>query len=94
MIGVADSYDYFMDGRKWFFGGLLLVVGLDTVDSFLKSLEWGLRPIFIPPSAAHVLVAPAGIASRRRSVKLSGAVVCFFLQLLYMFSEVGVLGSW
>ena len=36
MDGVGDSYAYFMEGRRWFFGVLLVVVALDVVDTFLK----------------------------------------------------------
>lgn len=94
MVEVEDSYSYFMDGRKWFFGGLLLVVVLDTVDSFLKSTEWGLRPIFLVQSGIYVVAAVAGMTSNRRGVQLAGAVAAFSVQLLYMFLEVGILGAW
>ncbi len=94
LAGVEDSYDYFMDGRTWFFWGLILLVGLDTVDSFLKGTGWGLRPIFLVQSGIFVAVAIVGMLSNRRSVQLAGAVTAFGAQMVYMFREVGVLGSW
>jgi len=94
LAGVVDSYAYFMDGRRWFFSGLVLVVGLDTVDSFLKGTDWGLRPVFLLQSAVYVVAAIVGIVSNRRSVQLAGAIFAFAVQMVYMFREVGVLGSW
>ncbi|MCL7926292.1 MAG: hypothetical protein M8841_00765 [marine benthic group bacterium] len=94
MEGVGDSFEYFMDGRKWFFWGLILLVGLDTIDSFLKSAEWGLRPFYLMQSGVIVAAALAGLMSTRRSVQLVGAVAAFAVQMAYMFREVGVLGSW
>ena len=94
LVGVDDSYSYFMDVRRWFFGGMLLVIGLDTIDSFLKSTEWGLRPFYLFQSSVFVVAAVVGIISNRRSVQLAAAVASFAMQLIYMFLEVGVLGSW
>lgn len=94
MVGVGDSYAYFMDGRKWFFWGLIVLVALDTVDSFLKGTDWGLRPIFLFQSGVYVTAAAVGMLSSRRSVQLAGAIAALILQFLYMFREVGVLGSW
>ena len=41
MNGVTDSYEYFMRGRKWFFGTLLLLLPIDIADTFLKGNAWG-----------------------------------------------------
>jgi len=94
MDRVSDSYAYFMEGRKWFFGGLVCLVVLDTLDSFLKSAEWGMRPIFLAQSAFNLGAAVVGIASERRGVQLACASVAFAVQMVYMFQEVGVLGAW
>lgn len=94
MAGVVDSYAYFMDGRKWFFWGVLVVIGLDTVDSFLKGTAWGLRPFYLFQSGVLIAAALAGMISKRHSVQLAAAVAAFTVQLVYMFREVGVLGSW
>ena len=92
--GVEDSFAYFMDGRRWFFFGLVLLVVIDTVDSFLKSTEWGLRPVYVVQSAVYLVACITGILSERRSVQLAGAAAAFGTQMLYMFSEMGVLGAW
>lgn len=94
MIGVEDSYEYFMDGRHWFFLGVLSVTALDLVDSFLKGTEWGLRPSYLFQTVVLVVAAVAGILSTRRSVQLACAVAGVVIQLTYMFMEVGILGSW
>ncbi len=94
MDRVSDSYAYFMEGRKWFFGGLVCLVVLDTLDSFLKSAEWGMRPIFLAQSTFNLGAAVVGIASERRGVQLACASVAFAVQMVYMFQEVGVLGAW
>lgn len=94
LAGVEDSYAYFMDVRRWFFWGLILLVGLDTVDSFLKGTDWGLRPIFLFQSGVYLAAAVAGMLSNRRSVQLAGGIAALGLQFVYMFREVGVLGSW
>jgi hypothetical protein len=94
MAGVNDSYAYFMDGRKWFFWGLLLVIALDTVDSFLKGTAWTLRPFSLFYWLVFIVAAVAGMISTRRSIQLACATAAVTVQLVYMFREVGVLGSW
>jgi hypothetical protein len=94
LTGVVDPYAYFMNGRRWFFWGLILVVGLDTADSFLKGTDWGLRPIALVLSGITLATAIVGMISTRRSVQLAGAITAFSAQLVYMFREVGVMGSW
>jgi hypothetical protein len=94
MDRVSDSYAYFMEGRKWFFGGLVGLVVLDTLDSFLKGAEWGMRPILLAQSVINLGAAVVGMASERRGVQLACASVAFALQMVYMFQAVGVLGAW
>ncbi|MGW8282088.1 MAG: hypothetical protein ACWGON_02205 [Gemmatimonadota bacterium] len=94
MAGIRDSYQYFMEGRRWFFGASLVAIGMDVIDSFLKSAEWGMRPEFLVQTTFFASAAIVGIVSNRRSVQLGAAIVAFAVQLIYMFSEVGVLGSW
>lgn len=57
MEGVNDSYEFFMEGRKWYFGALLFVLGLDVMDTFLKGFDWGIRPAVL---IQYVLIATAG----------------------------------
>lgn len=94
MRGVTDSYAYFMEGRKWFFGALLLMQAVDIADTFLKGYEWGLRPAVLITYAVTFAVAITGIISERRSFQLGAAIVAFSSQLLYIFQELNVLGSW
>jgi len=94
MRGVSDSYAHFMEGRKWFFGTLLLMQAIDVVDTFLKGYAWGLRPAVIAVYFITVSVAIVGIVSRRRAIQLGVAVVAVASQFLYTTQELGVLGSW
>jgi hypothetical protein len=94
MRGVSDSYAYFMEGRKWFFGTLLLMQAIDVADTFLKSYEWGMRPEVFATYLITVLVATTGIISERRSIQLGVAAVALVSQLLYLTQEIGILGSW
>lgn len=94
MEGVADSYVYFMEGRRWFFAALLFTVGLDVVDTFLKGTDWGLRPVFVVQTAIFLAACIVGALSERRRVQLTTAATAFTVQMVYMFQELGILGSW
>ena len=94
MQGVTDSYAYFMEGRKWFFGALLFLIAFDIADTFLKGSAWGLRPIVMVNYSVNITVAITCIFAERRSVQLTAAIVAFSAQLYYLFGELGVLGSW
>ena len=94
MHGVTDTYSNFRDGRKWFFGTLLLVQAIDIFDTFLKGFEWGMRIDSVGIIAVTVAMAITGFISERRSVQLGVAIVAFTSQLLYLFRSLGVLGSW
>lgn len=93
MDRVDDSYRFFMEGRKWFFGMHLLVVGMDVADSFLKGMEWGVRPILLFQFGVFIAASIAGLLSDRRAVQIVAAASCFTVQLIYMFQELGVLGA-
>ena len=92
MQGVTRSYDYFMKGRKWFFGALLLVQAMDIGDSFVKGYDWGMRPELLSLYVVTIAVAITGIISESRSVQLGTAGVAVTSQLLFMFQELNVLG--
>ena len=94
MHGVTDTYSSFRDGRKWFFGTLLLVQAIDIFDTFLKGFEWVMRIESVSIIAVTVTMAIIGFISERRSVQLGVAIIAFTSQLLYVFRELGVLGSW
>lgn len=94
MEGVEDSFEYFVQGRAWFFGLLLLSQVVDVIDTFLKGVDWGMRPEFL----AQVLVfgggCLVGFATGRRGPLLVVAVTMFLFQLGYLFAEVATLGGW
>jgi hypothetical protein len=94
MEGVQDSYTYFMAGRRWFFGAVLLANGVDVVDSLLKGTSWALRPMYLFQLAVYAVVAVVGMRSSRRSVQLAIAIVMFAFQVLYTWEELDILGSW
>lgn len=94
MRGVADTYEYFIKGRRWFFGGLIITQLIDIFDTFLKGYEWGTRPVFLLTYLLVFVVAFIGIFAKRRSIQLTIAVIAFANQLWYVIQELAVLGSW
>ena len=94
MEGMRDSFEYFVEGRRWFFGALLIAIGLDIADTFLKGADWGARPVFVAQTATYVVLCVIGISTSRRNLQLAAAAVAFGVQMTYMFSELGILGSW
>ena len=94
MERVSDSYAFFMEGRNWFFGAHLFVISIDIVDTFLKGAEWGLRPSVLGQYAVVIAASVVGIISERRRVQVVAAAAAFASQLIYMFQDLGVLGSW
>lgn len=93
MKRLSDSYAFFMEGRRWFFGGHLFVLAMDVVDSFLKGVEWGLRPALLIQYGLFVGASIAGLVSERRAVQVAAATSAFVVQLVYMFQELGMLPS-
>jgi len=101
MRGVSNGYEYFMQGRKWFFGVLILIVPIDMADSFLKGDDYNWRAAYEfrlfgasiwiswgPPLIAYIV----GIVAKRRAFQLAAAILAFTGQLIYVFQELGVLG--
>lgn len=89
--GVEDSYSYFMEGRRWFFGANIVGVTFDVFDTLLKGGGYGPRHAALWLSAVYVAAAVAGLTSSRRTVQLAAAVISFVLQIAYMFQQLGVL---
>ncbi len=94
MEGVADSYDYFVAGRPWFFGTLFVANLLDVVDTFLKGADWGLSPYNLGMFGVIPVVCVIGILSERRGVQLGIAATVFLMMFIHAFRQLGVLGSW
>ena len=93
MERLNDSYAFFMEGRRWFFGTLLVVNAFDIADTFLKGMDWGVRPIALLGYAVFIASSVAGIVSERRAIQVAAAAAAFTFQLIYMFQELGILGS-
>lgn len=92
MERLTDSYAFFMEGRKWFFGIHLFVLGVDIIDSFLKGVEFGLRPSVLMQYGVFVAASIVGLSTERRPIQLAAAAAVFVVQLMYMFMTLGMLG--
>jgi hypothetical protein len=91
--GVQDSYRYFMEGRRWFFGANIAGVIFDVFDTLLKGAGYSALPSAMWMSGVYLLASLAGLFSSRRTVQLFAAATSFTLQLVYMFQQLGVLGG-
>jgi len=91
--GVGDSYSYFMEGRRWFFGVSILAMVFDIFDTLLKGSDYAVLPAAMWYTVFSILVVLAALFSRRRIVQLAAATICFGLQMVYMFQQLGVLGD-
>jgi len=93
MQGITKSYEYFMGGRKWFFGTFLLITAIDIGDTFMKGIDWAMRLEVWYEVFTSTAVPIVGILSKRRAIQLGLAVIALALQLLIMFLDWGVLRS-
>jgi hypothetical protein len=94
MKGITDSYEYFMAGRRWFFGAFFVATAFDVVDSFLKGFDWGMQPSYLTLWAIYIAAGIVGIVSKTRGVQRLAAAVPFVSQIVNIFSDLRVLGSW
>ena len=94
MKGVTDSYEYFMAGRRWFFGAFFVATAFDVVDSFLKGFDWGMQQSYLTLWAIYIAAGIVGIVSKTRGVQRLAAAVPFVSQIVNIFSDLRVLGSW
>lgn len=94
MDEVHDSYEYFMNGRYWFFSIVLLAIGFDIVDTFLKGREWGLRPVYLTQILIQLTGCATAMLVDRRGVQLAVALILFLLLSGFLFLQVATLGSW
>ncbi len=92
--GVSDSYEYFMAGRKWFFGTFLALQAWDVADSFLKGAAWGARPAYFLVLGVYVSAGIAGMASKRRAVQRLAPASALTVYVFFTFVDTGVLGAW
>ena len=66
---------------------------LDLVDTFLKGVDWGARPIVLIQTAFVFTFCVVGSVSENKVVQLGIALILLSIGLFYMFSGLGVLGS-
>ena len=90
--GVGDSYRYFMEGRRWFFGVAILGMVLDVFDTLLKGTDYSVFTAAMWFTVVSIAVVLVALFSDRRIAQLTAAVFCFGLQAMYMFQQLGVLG--
>lgn len=93
LSGVRDSYRYFMEGRRWFFGANIVAVIFDVFDTLLKGAGYSALPAAMLSTPVYLLASVAGLLSSRRTVQLFAAATSFMLQIVYMFQQLGVLGG-
>lgn len=91
MEGLDESYGYLMSVRRWFFGALFGALVLDTVDTFVKGVDWGVRPIFIVQTAVFLGACVIGVATDNRRIQLGAVIAAFTMQVVYMFLELDIL---
>jgi hypothetical protein len=89
--GVEDTYDYFMKGRRWFFGAYLIGVTFDVVDTLLKGSDYAAAPTAHWHAGVFLAVGLTGMASSRRVVQLVAAFTGSVLPLVYMFQQLGII---
>ncbi len=94
MKGITDSYEYFMAGRRWFFGAFFVATAFDVVDSFLKGFDWGMQPSYLTLWALYIVAGIVGIVSKTRGVQRLAAAIPFVSQIVNIFSDLRILGSW
>lgn len=93
LSAVQDSYRYFMEGRRWFFGANIVAVIFDVFDTLLKGAGYSALPAAMWSAPVYLLASLAGLSSNRRTVQILAAAVSFTLQMVYMFQQLGVLGG-
>lgn len=93
LSGVQDSYRYFMEGRRWFFGANIVAVIFDVFDTLLKGAGYSALPAAMWSAPVYLLASFAGLLSNSRMAQLLAAAASFTLQMVYMFQQLGVLGG-
>ncbi len=94
LSGVADSWEYFLSIRPWFYGGLLLLSAIDVADSFMKSVEWGFRLPNLTYQAATTAAGIIGLTTTRRGVHMGLAITLLLWSIALTFYDQAVLGGW
>ncbi len=93
LAGMADSWEYFLSIRSWFYGGLLVLNVIDLADTFMKGVEWGTRVGFLAFWIAITAAGLVGLSTTRREVHTGFGITLFLWQIAYNFTDYGVLGD-
>jgi len=91
--GVSDTYSYFMEGRRWFFGVVIVAMVLDVFDTLLKGADYSVIPAALWLTGISTGAVVAALIWSHRAIQVIAALVCFGMQVVYMFQQLGVLGS-
>ena len=94
MDGLDDSFEYFMAGRRWFFGGFAFVNVVDLLDTVLKGTDWALQPGYLAQVLAYMIGALVGIRAEKRSIQLGVAIAMVAVQMSYTWDALNILGGW
>ncbi len=94
LSGVADSWEYFLSIRPWFYGGLLLLNAIDLADSFMKGVEWGSRFTGLTYWVAVTVAGVIGLTTTRRGVHTGLAITLLLWQIALTFYDNAILGGW
>ena len=94
MEEMHDSYEYFFSGRKWFFALMVFLVVVDNIDSVLKGVAWGLRPINLVVSFIFLTSFTVGAFATDRKIQFVSAAAAFTANFSYQFIGLTTLGNW
>ena len=91
--GVTDTEQHFLGIRRWFYVLFLGTLSLDIPDTLLKSGGLRLEPEYWAIMATNAVAGVIGLASRKRLVHRAIAFIVLGYQLVFMFRQLGILGS-
>ena len=94
MEGMADSYAYFMAGRRWFLSAVLLLLAIDFGDTLIKGAEWTFRSVYVLSELGSAAACVLAMVSERRRVQLVVAWAMFLYQVYFIWDQLGILGQW
>ena len=95
MDNVTDTYAYFMSGRAWFFGALLIATILDVFDTAMKGADWVSQPAYLlSQSGLFAACCIIGWLAKNRVVQIVIAALAFVSQLGFAWQYLNVLGDW
>jgi hypothetical protein len=95
MDHVADTYAFFVDGRRWFFGALFVATVLDFFDTLMKGADWAFRLEYLVSQTGLIaVICIIGWFTASRAAHLTMAAGAFAAQIIYNFLALNILGRW